>query len=69
MKERGNYFCWFLLRLGILIISFIFVTIIEEKFLMINFSLKSLIICRARISSYFIDNSTGILLNMCHKVL
>lgn len=58
--ERGSYlvtwsrfFCWFLLRLGILIISFIFVTIIEEKFLMINFSLKSLIICRAYIVLFY----------------
>lgn len=46
------FFCWFLLRLGILIISFIFVIIIEEKFLMINFILKSLIIYQTCILSY-----------------
>lgn len=60
-KERGKgvcylvtwlpFFCWFLLRLGILIISFIFVIIIEEN-LMINFILKSLIIYQTCILSY-----------------
>lgn len=45
-----------------LIISFIFVIIIEEKFL--DLILKSLIIYRARVLSYFIDNSIGILSNM-----
>lgn len=45
-----------------LIISFVFVIIIEEKFL--DLILKSLIIYRARVLSYFIDNSIGILSNM-----
>lgn len=65
-EKRGREFVtWLLVSFEVrkfLIISFIFVIIIEEKFL--DLILKSLIIYRARILFYFIDNSIGILSNM-----